>query len=363
MALLKIDTNKIISNIKCLNNYLGPLDISWTLIIKILSGHKKTIRAIIKNPEIRRVGSIGDSQLSSLKLIKKEAPWLKTVYIKPPVFSTSLRVVKYADLSFNTSIKTLRALNRAAKNLNKIHDVILMVELGEIREGILPEDLESFYALANKLKNINILGIGTSLGCMFGINPTYDKLNALVAYQKNIEKKFNVKLPLISGGSTLTLPLTSDDRFPKEINHLRIGGGAFMGSSVRLTDKVKGIKTDVFSFAANVIELIKKDNLPTGSKKPTPVIGNTTIMEFKYKRSYKIIVDFGLLDLSISTIKSIEPRIKFVGSTSDVTVFNLGNNVSLAKKYSVGKKVPFNLSYMGVATLMYSPYITKKVIL
>lgn len=361
MALLEIKTKKIIHNIKQLNDYFEKQEKSWTLIIKILSGHKKTIKKIILDPEVKRVGSVGDSQLSSLRLIKKQAPWLRRVYIKPPVLSTALRVVRNADVSHNTSLKTLRALNRAAKELNKTHDVILMIELGEIREGILPEDLEEFYESARRLKNINVIGLGVNFGCMFGIKYTYLKLNDLIQCKHRLEKKFDITLPFLSGGTTLTLPLTGE-KLSKEINHFRVGEAVFMGISDNLTDKITGTKTDVFSFYGNIIEMIKKNNFPSGQKNSTLPIGDVSKNSFHSKESTKAIFDFGMLDLSVSTIEPFDVNMKFVGSTSDMTIFSLGNDSKTLKKYSVGKRVSFKLTYMAVATLMYSPYITKRVI-
>jgi predicted amino acid racemase len=54
-------------------------------------------------------------------------------------------VVRSADISLNTELDTLKKLSYYAKASNKNHQVIVMVELGDLREGVLPIDLSRIY--------------------------------------------------------------------------------------------------------------------------------------------------------------------------------------------------------------------------
>lgn len=200
MAELIIKSDKILKNIKKLNDYLSQNDIKWTLVAKVLSGHKATLEKLLVDPEIKNLHSIGDSRLSNLKVIKKIRPDIVTMYIKPPAIQSAKNVIKYADISVNSSSSTIEALNKEAQRQGKIHRIVIMVEMGELREGVIRENIVDFYSRIFNLSNIKIIGLGTNLGCMYGVEPTYDKLIQLCLYEQLLESKFNKRLEIISGG-------------------------------------------------------------------------------------------------------------------------------------------------------------------
>ena len=156
MSKLIIKKNKIIQNIKKIDQMLKPKGIKWSLVTKILSGNKEILEAILKDPVIKKLHSIGDSRLSNLKIIKSIDPSLLTLYIKPPSIKDAARVIKYADISQNTSLKTIKKLNEEAKKQNKIHKIIIMIELGELREGVIQKNLINFYNQCFKFSNIKV---------------------------------------------------------------------------------------------------------------------------------------------------------------------------------------------------------------
>jgi predicted amino acid racemase len=287
------------------------------------------------------------------------------MYIKPAAVKYTKSVVEYADISFNTSLTTIQALNEEARRKNKIHEIIIMLELGELREGILRENIINFYSIAFKLSNIKVIGLGTNLGCMYGVEPTYDKLIQLVLYKKLIEAKFNVELDLISGGSSITLPLIGKNKIPKEVNHFRIGEALFLGTSPFNNKKFKNLSTDAFEFRANIVELEEKEVEPDGLISDGNVGHAAEIENSNFNRkSYKAVLDFGILDVDHNELTPKDKNIKFIGTTSDMTVYDLGSNLTKSQKlkYKVGKQISFIPSYMAVARLMSSKFIEKKVI-
>src|SRR5690606_32388139 len=97
--------------------------------------------------------------------------------------------------------------------------------------GVTPDNILDFYEEVSRLRHIKIIGIGSNLGCMYGVEPTYDKLLQLAQYKEQLFKKFNTGLQLISGGTSITLPLTQKGKVPSQINHFRVGEAAFFGTS------------------------------------------------------------------------------------------------------------------------------------
>lgn len=118
---------------------------------------------------------------------------IETIYIKPPPARSIPELVKYADISFNTGLKTMKLISAEAVKQQKIHKVVIMIEMGELREGVMREDLIEFYEQVFTLPNIEIVGIGTNLNCLYGILPNHDKLIQLSLYKQLIEARFNKK--------------------------------------------------------------------------------------------------------------------------------------------------------------------------
>lgn len=362
MAELKIHINEIIDNIKKLSAIFEEHDKEWSLITKVFSGDTEFLKRILTDDVIEGIHSVGDSRLTSLKNLKAVNPKMRTIYIKPPAKIYADLVVKYADISLNSSYETIKALNEAAKKQNKVHEIIIMIELGELREGVKRDDIIDFYKKVFNFSNIKVVGLGSNLGCMYGVEPTFDKLLQIVLYKELTETKFKQKMEFVSGGSSITLPLLGKDTIPADMNHFRVGEAAFFGTSPLDNEQFADLSTETFNFYANIIELEEKKIVPDGIISDAS-IGHTA--EFSDddlgETTYKAILDFGLLDVDREEIEVKDKNIKFVGITSDMTVVDIGNNKTAdgKKKYKVGDKICFKPSYMGVARLLNSKFIDK----
>ena len=363
MAELIIHTQKIQANIKYLSAYFASHNIAWSLITKVFSGDKEFLKHILTDEIVDKIDSIGDSRLTSLKNLKAVNPKMQTIYIKPPAKIYADDIVKYADISLNSSYTTIVALNNAAKKADTIHQIIIMVELGELREGVKRTELMNFYESVFLLSNIDVIGIGSNLGCMYGVEPSYDKLLQLSLYEELISAKFNKDLKYVSGGTSITLPLIENNTIPKDINHFRVGEAVFFGTSPLENKQFKELSVDTFEFCANIIELEEKKIVPDG------VISHANIgqtADFKEEdvnqTSIKAILDFGLLDVDQNDIEFIDGNLEYVGITSDMLVVDIGTNTTKdgEKKYSIGDKIYFKPNYMAVARLLNSKFIDKK---
>ncbi len=359
MATLSIDTEKILNNFKKLNNYLSANNIEWTLVTKMLCGNKPVLEKLLCNPEIKNLHSLGDSRLSNLKAIKEIKPDLVTMYIKPPAPYLVENIIKYSDISLNSSYSTIEKLNKEAAKQGKKHRIIVMIEMGELREGILREDVLRFYEKIFNLGNIDIIGIGTNLGCMYGVEPTYDKLIQLSLYKNLIDAKFGTNLELISGGTSITLPLIDRNKVPAAVNHFRIGEAALLGVSPLNGIKFRDLSTNTIEFSAEILEISKKEAVPDGIIGGGNVGHTIEFDESEYRESYRCIVDFGQLDVDVNNIIPKDDSIEFVGITSDMTVYDLGNNES---GYTMGKQIQFRPNYTSIARLMNSRYVSKLII-
>lgn len=359
MATLTINTEKILGNIRKLNKYLAEHNIEWTLVTKMLCGNKPVLEKILFDPDIKNIHSLGDSRLSNLRAIKEIKSDIVTMYIKPPAPNIVPGIIKYCDISLNSSYSTIEKLDREADKQGKRHRIIVMIEMGELREGIVRDDILKFYEKVFNLKNIDIIGIGTNLGCMYGVEPTYDKLIQLGLYKNLIDVKFGTSLKLISGGTSITLPLIEKNKVPAAVNHFRVGEAALLGVSPLDGKKFRNLSTNTIEFSAEILEISKKEAVPDGVIGAGNVGHTVEFDESENRESYRCIVDFGQLDVDVNNIIPKDDSIEFVGITSDMTVYDLGNNES---GYKMGGQIQFRPNYTSIARLMNSRYMSKKII-
>lgn len=356
MAYIELNRDKLIHNYSFLDKLFKKHQIDWGVVTKLLCGNKTFLREVLD----LGVKEVHDSRISNLKTLKQMDPDVQTVYIKPAAKRSIPSLVKYADISFNTSYTTMKLISKEAVRQEKIHRVIIMVEMGDLREGVMGENLINFYSRIFELPNIEVIGIGANLNCLNGVMPTHDKMIQLSLYKQLIEAKFNRNIPWVTGGSSVTIPLLFKKLIPKSVNHFRIGETLFTGNDLIEENTVKGMHADVFKLHAEIIELYNKPKVPIGEI-GTNVAGDQPEFDEKDygKSSFRAIIDLGLLDIDLQHLTPDDDAVEFSGASSDMIVLDIHDNT---RGYKVGDIISFKLSYMGILAIMNSNYINKKVV-
>lgn len=354
MAFITLNQNKLKENFNHLNKLFHQHNIEWSAVAKILCGNRKYLEQLIG----LGIRQICDSRLDNLKIIKTINPEIETVFIKPPAKRNVARIVEFADVSFNTEYETIKLLSDEAVKQQKLHKIVIMLELGELREGVMREQFVDFYGKVFQLPNIRIAGIGTNLTCMYGVLPNHDKLIQLCLYKQLIEAKFNKVIPYISGGASVTIPLIDQGLLPLGINHFRVGETLFLGTDVYNSRPYEHMHNDVFKLYAEIIELNEKPVMPTGERGQNLTGHITTFNKASTGiSSCRAIVDIGLLDVEDGHITPASKAMQIVGASSDMIVLDLGNN---PEKLKVGNIIEFHMDYMGVLRIMNSNYVDKR---
>ncbi len=356
MAFIQLNKEKLKHNFDFLNDLFEHNNINWAIVTKLLCGNRSYLKEVI-DLGLRQVG---DSRLSNLRVIKSIDPGIETIYIKPPAQRSLPSVVRYADISLNTELYTINLLNEEAKKQNKIHKIIIMIEMGDLREGVMGHRLIDFYGKIFNLPNIEVIGIGTNLNCLYGIMPSQDKLIQLGLYKQLIENKFNRKIPFVSGGSSVTIPLLVKKILPASVDHFRVGESLFFGKDLFTEKLIKGMKNGIFTLYAEIIELNEKPVVPTGEI-GVNVAGEKPRFDDRDlgKKSYRAILDFGLLDTDIDNLELTDKSLTISGASSDMLVVDMGTR---KPEYGIGDLIEFKLNYMGALNIMNSNYIEKKIV-
>jgi predicted amino acid racemase len=356
MAFIQLNRSRLQDNFNFLNKMFKSENIEWAIVTKLLCGNELYLKEVLS----LGIKEVCDARISNLKTIKRLSPQTETVYIKPPAKRIIKSLVKYADASFNTEFETIKLISEEAQRQNKSHKIIIMIELGDLREGVMGEELISFYKSVFELPNIEVTGIGANLNCLHGVMPSTDKLIQLSLYKQLIEATFERKISWVTGGTSVVVPLLFNKVVPVGINHFRIGEMLFFGNNLVTGLPVEELHQRIFSLFAEIVEITDKPKVPTGELDQNPSGEMYEVNEQDYgKSSFRAIVDFGLLDVNTDFIKPDDEDLIVGGASSDMLVIDLGEN---PKGYKVGDLLSFEIKYMGALHLLNSGYIGKEVV-
>jgi predicted amino acid racemase len=356
MAFITLNRKKLQHNYQVLNAQFDKKHIEWAVVTKLLCGVELYLKEVLE----LGIKEVCDARISNLRKIKELRPDLQTVYIKPPAKRAIKEVIRYADASFNTELETIKLLSKEAQRQDKLHKIIIMIELGDLREGVMGAELMDFYGDIFELPNIKVTGIGSNLNCLHGVMPSADKLIQLSLYKQLIEAKFNVEIPWVTGGTTVVIPLIAMHQLPAGINHFRVGEALYFGADLVNGGTLPNMHHDVFKLYAEIIEITEKPKVPTGQMEANPSGETFQINEADLgKKSHRAILDLGLLDINSDYLLPKDTSMEFVGASSDMLVVDIDNN---EQNYKVGDLLEFDLKYMGALRLLNSDYIEKKVV-
>lgn len=362
--------NRVIINIDALRHNVGVVsrwmkerNLEWTAVVKVLCGHKPTLAAM----HHMGVNSLGDSRLVNLEALAAVAPDVERWYMRVPALSSASEVVRLSSVSLNSETCVIEALNVEAKRLDKLHRIIIMIELGDLREGVLPAKLVRFYERVFELPNIEVRGIGTNLGCLAGSLPTTDQLMQLLLYRELLELKFGRKLPLVSAGSSAVLPMVMSGQLPTGINHFRIGETLFLGTDLIHGGTLPELRDDVILLEAEIAEIKEKSLNPPGEAMSISPFAAKEESGDEQKnedtspgqRGFRALVSVGHLDADVDGLRPVDPDLQIAGASSDLTVVNIGEST---RGLQVGGAITFHMNYAALLRLMSSRYIVKETV-
>jgi len=300
--------------------------------------------------------AVADSRIKNIR--KLENLDIKKVLLRIPMQTEVREVVRYADVSLNSEISTIRLLSAEALRQGKVHQVILMIDLGDLREGFFDEDeLCMATKEAKQLEGVKVIGIGTNLTCFGAVIPTLEHMERMIEIKNNLETRTGMNLEIISGGNSSSYYLLEDGRLPKEINNLRIGEIFVCGNETAYGTRVDGTYDDVFVLEAEIIELKRKPSLPIGES-GMDAFGKHPVYVDKGEMIRGIIA-IGKQDADMSGLIPIDDHIEMIGRSSDHMILDLTKS---SQNYKVGDIMCFKLKYAGILSVMTSEYVEKKFI-
>ena len=311
-------------------------------VVKGVDGLPEVARAL------RQCGAeeLGTSRLEQVERCRAAGiggPWL---LIRIPGLSELPDVVRLCETSLQSERVTLDALEEECVLQGRTHRVIVMADLGDLREGFWDKDemVDVCVHVERELPHVALAGIGVNLTCYGSTKPTPEKMNELLALRRRVEDGIGRRLEVTSGGATSSFTLVHWGTMPVGIDHLRIGEAILLGKDLQVDWGIRDmdyLQMDALTLRAEVIEV--KD------KPPSP-IGEFAIDAFGRKPVYedrgirrRAILALGRADVGdLESLLPREPGLAVIGGSSDHCIVDVED---CPRRLEVGDVVEFSLCY------------------
>ncbi|MQY76145.1 MAG: alanine racemase, partial [Spirochaeta sp.] len=352
--ILTVDLQKIEKNARAVVSICREHNITVAGVTKATCGMPQVARAMFRGG----IQEIGESRLENIHRFRASGINCPLILLRIPPLSEVDEIVASVDISLNSELSVIKGLSVAAERRGIVHEIILMLDLGDLREGIWPDDLMPMAREIVELSGVRIVGIGTNLTCFGGVIPTSENMGALVEYARALEDRFSLKLRYISGGNSSSLPLLASGKMPEAVNHLRIGEAILLGRETVHRNPWPGTFQDAFLLSSELIELKEKPSLPVGE------IGEDA---FGFKGTFEDrgniirgILNIGREDVNVEGLKPVDRKLTILGASSDHLLLDV---TAAGTSLKLGDRVFFEVNYSALLSVMTSAYVQKKAFL
>jgi len=346
---LTLNINALKHNAQTLVNQCQEYGIQVTGVTKVALGNPTIGKIILQ----AGASSLGESRLENLECLRLADITQPLLLLRLPHISEASEVIRLADFSLNSEIAVVKALSVAALHQKKSHGIIVMVDMGDLREGLMPKDLENFVEQVLKLSGVKLMGFGMNLTDLNGVLPTLENNQEFVSLVEKMEQRFNIKSTLLSAGNSSSLPLMQKKLIPSRINHMRIGEAIMLGVETAYRQPWEGLRQDTFTLSAEIIELKTKPSVPWGEIGEDAFGGKPDMTDTG--PMLRAIINIGRQDTRPDGLEPLDQRMKVVGATSDQMIIDVTNIPHI----KIGDRLEFRLNYGALLAAMTSPFIEK----
>lgn len=349
--LVTINLDHLRTNVKVMRSLCASHGIEICAVTKVFGADPK-IAKVLTDGGIR---ILCDSRVQNLKNIEslKAEKWL----IRPPMLSEVPEVVHFADASLDSELSVIEAINEEAGRQGRVHKVILMADLGDIREGYV--DYDELIDVARKVEampHVEMYGIGVNLTCFSFIQYDHEKMTELVELRHRVEKALGRPLAVVSGGNSAAIALMMEGGIPEGVNTLRLGESVLFGKERAHYQFLPGTYHDVFTLECEIVECKEKPSLPWGTVGVDSYGKKPTFVDRGPKRM-KAICALGKQDFDLETTTPVDPDLILLGASSDHLMIDITDS---KKKYRVGDTVKLCLGYFSTMRAFTSRYVSRR---
>jgi ornithine racemase len=343
---LEVRVDRLAHNAATLVSRLAKKGIGVTGVTKATLGSAVIARTLLGTG----ITGLGEARIENVERLRAAGITAPITLLRSPPPSQVARVVASADVSCNTEIDVLVGLSAAAVALGRTHAVLLMVELGDLREGILPQDVTAVARCALTLPGIDVRGLGANLACQQGIVPSAANMAVLSELADAVERDLGIHLPVVSGGSSANLDWVSAAATDiGRVNDLRLGESILLGREPLHRTPIDGLHLDAFTLVGEVIESKTKPSLGWGDVAQT-AFGHAPPPKDRGTRT-RTLVALGRQDVDPDGLTPPQ-GFEVVGASSDHLVLDAGTAT-----VPVGTELRFGVDYSALLRAATAPSV------
>jgi predicted amino acid racemase len=319
-------------------------------VTKATCGSPEVATALVRGG----VQALGDSRLANLARLRSAVPGVPLWLLRAPVPEQAAEAVRLADVSLASELVSCEALAAAARARGRVHRVVVMVELGDLREGVVPSALPALLEALERLDGLVVEGLGTNFTCYGSIIPDERNLGELVRLTEAAERRIGRKLR-ISGGNSATLwRHLRGGGIPARIDGLRVGESILLGVDTLARRPLPGLHGDAFTLSTAIIECAVKPSLPQGESAQDAFGRRPVFVDRGLRR--RAVCALGRQDAPPESLTPVDSRVEVLGASSDHLICDVE---AVAPPPRVGERLSFVPGYAALVQAYTSPYVEK----
>ncbi len=346
---MEVDLGKIRSNAQTVTRLCQRHGISVAGVTKGVSGMPQVAQAMLDGG----VCALADARIRNIDRMRKGGIGAEIMMLRLPRISSTAEVVRKADDSMNSEPHIIRSLVEESRRIGKAHGIIYMVDVGDLREGVLFTRALDDVAHILDLDGISFRGIGTNVGCFGGVMPSRENMSILAKTARRIRMRYGTPCDVVTVGGTNCLKLVAQGDMPPEISQIRIGEGILLGRDSSRNALLEETWQDAFRLSAEIVEIKEKPSVPIG-RIGRDAFGNTPVFINRGVRR-RTLISLGKQDVRQSGLIPEDKDIKVLGGSSDYYILDISD---CKRDYALGDNIWFQLSYPGLLSATTSQYVS-----
>jgi predicted amino acid racemase len=350
MATLSFRLGPLRSNLDRIAEFCGRRGLKFLPVTKVIQS-RPDLLAALGHPVLARVADVHPENLAKLD------PTLHPDrVILRPNHSGAAAAARHATRVFLSDPRLGQVLGRARQGLwpGKPLEVMVMVEGGDLRDGVPWEALPEVIRILAAEPGLSVEGLGVNFGCLAGAVPDAAALDRLADGLAQTRKATGHPLREFSLGGTVFWDHLRDHAIPGEFTELRVGEAAFFGWNTSLGSSIPELDPDVFRMDLEVLEVWEKNV-------PGPGEGTFGLNAFGVEpvhaltgRRLRAVLDGGENLAPYRALSPLAPGCILVGETHEYTVADV---TGLDTEPVPGTSLSFRPGYEAVARSFLSPFL------
>ena len=321
-------------------------------VTKGVTSDAKIVQAFVRGG----IHSIGDSRVHNfLSLRQEEFGVLELTLLRQPPRSQIHLVPHLTDRVFMSELSAMEALGEVALAKGITCDVLVVVEMGDRRDGVPMSELTSFVLAASKIAGVEAVGLAANMGCITGLLPTTENQELFGASAARVRRETGLPLKIVSTGGSVALDLIEHGLLSPSVTELRAGEALLLGVSTTDSRIIPWLRQDAFVLEAEVIEVREKPSVPDGPVGLDAEGRRPHVVDRGVRR--RAVVALGYTDTDTDALIPLDGGVTIAGSSSDHMVLDV---TEAEHDVCEGDVVHFRMKYAALLHSMLSPYVVRE---